>query len=46
MNSYSVSFAAVTVKQFVSLEIPGYVTSIFQTTQKMVMLSRGQPLAR
>ena len=41
MNIYSVSFAAITVKQFVSLEIPGYVTSIFKIAQDMVMLRTG-----
>ena len=34
---HSVLFAAITVKQFVSLEIPGYVTTIFKIAQKMVM---------
>ena len=45
MNIYSVSFAAITVKQFVSLEILGYGTSIFKIAQKMVMLRTGQPVA-
>ena len=38
---YSVLFDAIPVKQFVSLEILGYGTSIFKIAQKMVMLRTG-----
>ena len=37
VNIYSVLFAAITVNQFVNLEIPDYVTTIFKIAQKMVM---------
>ena len=38
---HSVLFAAITAKQFVSLEFLVYVTSIFKIAQKMVMLRTG-----
>ena len=39
MNIHSVLFATITVKQFVSLEIPGYVTSSFNNAPRMVMIT-------